>query len=155
MIRALGEQRVEYVIIGGVALAMHGSAYLTNDLDIAYERSAENVARLVAALKPLHPRLRVGAAGEELEFVFDARTIQNGMNFTLATDAGNIDLLGRVAGFDSYGELKGASGSLAFDDGTVAVLTIDGLLRSKKASGRTKDQLVLPELEALREARPD
>jgi len=113
------------------------------------------VGRLVSALKPLHPRLRVGRSGEELAFTFDVRTIENGMNFTLVSDAGNIDLIGRVEGFVDYDHLKQFSEVMELHDGSVRVLTLDGLVVSKKAAGRPKDRLVLPELEALREAQQD
>lgn len=133
-------------------MALHGSAYLTNDLDIVYERSDENLERLASALKPLRPRLRIGQGGE-LDFVFDARTLRNGMNFTMVSDAGNVDLLGQIAGFEGYGEIKRASQPVELQDISVPVLTIDGLIRAKTASARPKDRLVLPELHALREAQ--
>jgi hypothetical protein len=134
-------------------MALRGSAYLTHDLDIAYERSDENIARLVAALRPLRPRLRVGEGDRELDFVFDEHTIRNGMNFALGTDAGNVDIFGRVAGYADFDDVKRSSEPLELDHGDLLVLTLDGLIRAKQASGRTKDRLALPELEALREAQ--
>ena len=77
------------------------------------------------------------------------------MNFTLVSDAGNIDLIGRVEGFVDYDHLKQFSEVMELHDGSVRVLTLDGLVVSKKAAGRPKDRLVLPELEALREAQQD
>ena len=71
---ALLKERVSFVIIGGIAATLHGSARLTNDLDIAYERSSENIERLTAALLPFQPYLR--GAPEGLPFRFDAGTIR-------------------------------------------------------------------------------
>ena len=60
-LKALSECGVNFVVIGGYAATLHGSAYLTRDLDICYERTPENMKRLVSALRPYRPRLR-GAA---------------------------------------------------------------------------------------------
>ena len=49
---------VSFVIIGGVAATVHGSARLTSDVDIVYERSRANIECLVEALAPLKPYLR-------------------------------------------------------------------------------------------------
>lgn len=90
-LKALSDRGVNFVVIDGYAATLHGSAYLTRDLDICYERTPENIERLVSALRPYHPRLR--GAPESLPFLFEVETLSNGMNFTLATDLGDIDLL--------------------------------------------------------------
>ncbi len=53
LIRLLTESKVEFIIVGGAAATAHGSARLTLDLDLVYQRTRENIARLVSALKPL------------------------------------------------------------------------------------------------------
>lgn len=58
LIQALADEKVAFVVIGGVAATLHGSARLTMDLDIAYERSPENIESLARALTPLSPYLR-------------------------------------------------------------------------------------------------
>src|SRR5713226_2303290 len=92
LLSALVVGRVEFVIVGGVAATLHGSARLTSDLDIVYERSSRNIARLVAALGPLAPYLRGAPPG--LPFRLDEATIVAGLNFTLTTICGPLDLLG-------------------------------------------------------------
>lgn len=47
LIQALTDEKVAFVVIGGVAATLHGSARLTMDLDIAYARSPENLERLL------------------------------------------------------------------------------------------------------------
>jgi hypothetical protein len=81
MVRLLTEQRVEFVIIGGLAMIAHGSAYVTKDLDVCYRRTPPNIAVLAAALAPHNPYLRGAPPG--LPFRFDAPTIQAGLNFTI------------------------------------------------------------------------
>lgn len=69
----LVDGRVEFVIIGGVAVIAQGYPRLTLDLDIAYARTPDNLARIVQTLAPLKPRLR--GAPPELPFIFDERTL--------------------------------------------------------------------------------
>src|SRR5207247_1069483 len=96
LLHALDDGNVELVIVGGVAATIHGSARLTSDLDIVYGRSKENIKRLVKALAPLKPYLRGAPAG--LPFQFDEPTVRAGLNFTLTTAAGPLDVLGEIAG---------------------------------------------------------
>lgn len=95
--------RVEFILVGGVATIVHGSARATFDVDIVYRRSDENISRLVGTLGGVAPYLRGAPPG--LPFVLDAATIRRGLNFTLTTALGDIDLLGDVAGGGTYEEL--------------------------------------------------
>lgn len=153
ILKSLTELEVEFVVIGGVAITAHGSAYLTLDLDFCYSRTPENLKKLVNALSQFSPRFR--GFPENLPFIFDISTLRNGTNFTFTTKIGDVDLLGEVAGVGNYedvfrnSEIKELFGLL------IRVLSIDGLIKAKTAAGRTKDLLVLPELEALREALSD
>jgi hypothetical protein len=63
LLEALTSHDVGYIIIGGVAATAHGSAFLTVDLDVVYDRTPTNVSRLVAALAPLSPYLRGAPSG--------------------------------------------------------------------------------------------
>jgi hypothetical protein len=92
-LRLLSENHVECIIAGGVAATYHGSSYGTYDLDICYRRTDTNLENLVRALSPLHPRLR--GVTEDVPFQFDFPTIKAGVNFTLITDIGDLDIGGR------------------------------------------------------------
>jgi hypothetical protein len=94
---------VEFVIVGGIAATIHGSARVTQDLDIVYARTPENIARLAASLAPHRPYLRGAPPG--LPFRWDAETIRRGLNFTLTTTLGDVDLLGEIVGGGSYADL--------------------------------------------------
>jgi predicted nucleotidyltransferase len=148
-IEACARHEVAFIIVGGVAMNLHGSAHVTFDLDICYDRRRTNLKRIVAALAPYHPRLR--GLPENLPFVWDMQTLQSGTNFTLTTALGDIDLLDEVAGVGSYAEALTASVIVPLYGIECRMLTLDSLIASKHAAGRTKDLLVLPELEALRE----
>jgi hypothetical protein len=145
----LTQHQVEFVIVGGVAISAHGSSYLTYDLDVAYARTRDNFKRLAAALAPYHPRPRDFPA--DLPFVWDEQTIRLGANFTLITDLGNIDLLGEVIGLGDFDQVRSQSVVMTLFGIECRVLSLDALIVAKRAAGRTKDLLALPELEALRE----
>lgn len=148
-IDTLRNGQVNFVVIGGIAMGAHGSAYVTLDVDVCYERSRENIRRLAAAVAPLHPRLRNAPA--DLPFRFDEETIRRGLNFTLTTDLGALDLLGEVSGLGFYADVLAASVEARLFEGPCRVLSIDGLIKSKRAAGRPKDIAAVAELEALRE----
>jgi hypothetical protein len=147
----LREAGVEFVLIGGAAMTAHGSATITQDLDICYERSHENINRLVKAFGPHHPRLR--GAPADVPFRFDEETIEAGLNFTLATDLGDLDLMGEVAGLGPYRAVRAASETMVVYGRDCQVLSLDGLIQAKKAAGRPRDLAAVTELEALRELR--
>jgi len=126
-----------------------GSAIVTQDLDICYERTPENMERLASALRPYNPRLR--GAPDDLPFLFDAQTLSKGMNFTLRTGLGDIDLLGHLTGLGEYPSVARDAVSMPLFGGEYRVLSLDSLIRAKKAAGRAKDLNALPELEALQE----
>lgn len=114
LVELLASADVEFVIVGGLAAVVHGSAYVTNDVDVCYGRSAAN---------------------------------------TLETDLGALDLLGEVQGLGGYPQVAGQSEEVELFGRSVRVLTLEALIRAKRAAGRKKDLLLIPELEALLELR--
>lgn len=152
VIKSLSGANVEYVIVGGIAVKSHSSGYVTYDFDFCYLRSDENLSCIVKALAPYKPRPRNFPV--ELPFIFDQSTLRNGTNFTLETSIGDIDLL--VAGIGDFQAVLNHSETVPLYEFEVRILTLDGLIKEAKcAAGRTKDLLILPELEALREALSD
>lgn len=145
LLERLAAERVEFIVIGGLAVIAHGHARATLDLDVCYARTPENLLRLVAALASVHPRLR--GAPADLPFFWDERTLRNGLNFTLVTDLGEINLLGEVTGLGNYGDLALRATVVDIYGNAVKILSLDDLIRSKAAAGRAKD---LIDLEALR-----
>lgn len=151
ILRQLAAHQVDYVLIGGLAMIAHGSAYITKDVDICYARSQENLAAAAAAFAPLHPYLRGAPPG--LPFRFDVPTIQAGLNCTLTTDLGDVDLLGEVSGVGGYPQALAQSEEKVVFGLAVHVLSLEGLIAAKKAAGRTKDRTHLLELEELKKLR--
>lgn len=148
LLDALVAAGVEFAVIGGVALVLRGSSRVTFDLDLCYSRDRENLRRLAVALAPYRPRLR--GAPPELPFVWDDRTIASGLNFTLTTDLGDIDILGEVSGVGGFASVSTASSPLTVGGTRILVMDLEGLERAKRASGRAKDFLDLAEIAEIR-----
>jgi hypothetical protein len=143
---------VTFIVIGGMAAAALGSPSITLDLDICYERSAENHGKLAEALRELHASLR--GAPPNLPFQLDARTIASGDSFTFDTEAGPLDCLGTPSGTAGYRDCCRNSVEVDLGDGVVArVVALDDLMRMKRAAGRPKDRIELEILAALHEER--
>jgi len=145
------EARVEFIVIGGFAATLLGTARFTADLDVVYRRTEDNLARLVAALAPFEPYLRGAPPG--LPFRFDVATLRHGLNFTLSTTAGLLDLLGEATGEGVFEKLLPDSEIEAVFGLEVRRVTLDRLIELKRAAGRVKDLEPIAELEALREEK--
>ena len=151
ILTALRSANVSFIIIGGVAATVHGSARLTSDVDIVYERSRANIGRLVEALAPLSPYLRGAPPG--LPFRFDEETVRRGLNFTLTTDSGAIDVLGEIAGIGDYDAVQAVSEDVSLYSANYRCINLDALIISKRAAGRPKDLEAVAELELIRDER--
>jgi predicted nucleotidyltransferase len=151
LLRALDAAGVEYVLVGGAAATVHGSARLTLDVDVVYRRTPDNLARVAASLAPYRPYLRGAPPG--LPFSLDVETLQSGLNFTLITAIGPIDLLGEIVGGGRYEDLLPETVTVSAFGVMCRCLSLDQLIRAKRAAGRMRDLEVLAELEALREER--
>jgi predicted nucleotidyltransferase len=144
---ALVADGVRFILIGGVAATVHGSARFTNDIDICYDTAADNVDRLVALLTKWNAYLRGVEAG--LPFIFDARAFRITPLMTLTTSMGAIDVRDFVPGVGSYAEALAQSEPVRLGDVEFRALTLEALIASKRAARRKKDLEHLIELEAL------
>jgi len=153
LLHTLKRHGVEFILIGGAAATAHGAARLTLDLDIVYRRSPDNIARLVAALAPHQPYLRGAPPG--LPFLWDMATLQNGLNFTLTTSLGEIDLFGEIAGGGDYTALLPYCVSLHLFGEDCLCLGLERLIYVKRAAGRPKDLEAIAELETLWEEQQE
>ncbi|HYC88682.1 MAG TPA: hypothetical protein VEO54_05690 [Thermoanaerobaculia bacterium] len=149
ILAGLRSTEVSFVIVGGVAATVHGSARLTSDVDVVYERSLANIERLVAAMAPLNPYLRGAPAG--LPFHFDVETVRRGLNFTLTTDAGPVDVLGEIAGVGDYDAVLSVSEDVSLFGAIYRCINLDALIVAKRAAGRPKDLEAVAELELIRD----
>jgi predicted nucleotidyltransferase len=151
LLGALSDHGVRFVVIGGMAGIAHGAARVTFDVDCVYARDEDNLRRLAAALAPFAPALRGAPIG--LPFRLDEATLRAGLNFTLDSTAGPIDLLGEVVGGGGYEALKPRSIELVVFGRPCRVVGLETLIALKRAAGRLKDLEAIAELELLRDRR--
>ena len=132
-----------------MAARAHGSARVTQDVDVVYGRSDTNIAHLVKALAPMSPYLR--GAPPDLPFDWSEKTVKAGLNFTLQASIGWIDLLGEVAGGGRYEDLLPHCVEIDAFGHTTRVVSLPWLIRLKRAAGRVRDFEAIAELELLQE----
>ncbi|HEX4517331.1 MAG TPA: hypothetical protein VH054_27485 [Polyangiaceae bacterium] len=145
---------MRYVLIGGLAAALHGSPVTTQDADICPERNAENLARLAAALRELHARIRAEGVEDGLPFACDAKFFEMMSMANLVTDAGDVDVAFEPSGTSGYADLARNAVTIDVDGVSVPIASLEDVIRSKTAANRPKDLAALPVLrEVLRQLR--
>jgi hypothetical protein len=147
IIRLLCESGADFVIVGGLALQIHGGDYVTYDADFALTRVRENAKAIARALAPFHPKPVEWPEG--LPFIWDEETIMRSSVLTLVTDLGRIDFLAEPAGAPPYRELKLHAITFDMEGHTVYVASIEDLISMKRAAGRPKDLAHIAELETI------
>jgi len=149
LLQVLANSGVDFIVIGGAAATAYGSGRLTEDLDIVYDRSPENISKLVKALAPLKLYLRDAPAG--LPFRWEEATVLRGLNFTLTTSLGPLDLFGEIISGGDYQDLVSHTVLLQVFGVECRFLNLPRLIEIKRATGRPKDREVLAELEVILE----
>lgn len=152
LLTALVAESVDFVLIGGLAAALHGTTRVTRDIDIAYSTTGANLTRLCEVLNRFKPRRILLGRPEGGVIVLTPELLRRERMLQLATTVGEVDLLSQIDGFNSYGFVK--KNAELYDVGVpTPVLSIEGLIRTKKAMNRPKDLQDIVELEALDEVR--
>jgi len=145
----LAEHGVEFIVIGGQAEVLMGSARVTYDVDLCYRRTPDNLERLAAALGTLNLTLR--GAPPELKFRLDAQALALGQNYTFEVDGEYpLDFLGYVEPIGTYEDLLPHAGTITVGGRPVRVIGLDDLIRIRRYLGRPKDRESLLHLEAIK-----
>jgi hypothetical protein len=147
LLERLIEGGVDFVVVGGLAAVVHGSAAITRDLDITYASNAENLDRLGHVLVDLGARLR--GVTDDVPFVPDGRTLRHTRVLTLDTPDAWIHLLAQPDGSPAYELLQTRAVRAELAGVTVLVASLCDLIAMKKAAGRPKDLVAVEELEAI------
>jgi predicted nucleotidyltransferase len=153
LLRLLTDHGVAFIIVGGVAAVIHGSSRLTQDLDVVYQRNRQNMVHLVQALEEQAPYLRGAPPG--LPFQWSEATLRMGLNFTLETSLGPLDLLGEITGGGRYEDLLNHTIQVEIFGVQCRCLGLAALIRTKRAAGRPKDLEAIAELEVILEEHQD
>lgn len=148
----LSRHAVEYVVIGGIAVQVHGHRRTTKDLDIVPDPSAENAERLAAALAELEARPREvpGAGPPTAEQLRMAPIVP-----PLSTRHGELRVLNDVPGAAPYGELRERAIVLELDGIPLAIAGRDDVIAMKRASGRESDLRDIEFITALEDEARD
>jgi hypothetical protein len=147
LLRALTDGGVDFVVIGGVAAVLHGSARATFDLDVCFASNPDNLEALGRTLIGLRAQLR--GVTEAVPFVPDAAALRRVDVLTLTTTAGDLDVLRAPSGAPRYDVLRGHADRFDVGGFEVRVASVEDLIAMKTAAGRPKDRADVEELEAI------
>ena len=142
IIKSLLDGGVDFVIIGGLAAAVHGCSILTQDVDICASFDAENLDKLFDAIKGFNPKHRQSKKDLEPD-------LNKFKNLYLITDLGSLDILNEVLNIGNYSQVKAHSVEIDLFEKRCRVLDVKGLIRSKEAMGRPKDKETISQLKAI------
>jgi hypothetical protein len=148
-LRELAEHGVRFVVIGGLAAALHGSSQVTFDIDIVPDSDFQNLARLSDALTALEARVRASDAAGGLALQRDAAALSRAEIWNLHTLHGDLDLVMRPAGTGGYKDLDRDAQTIKLGRLSVRIASLADVIRSKEAAGREKDRAALPALRRL------
>lgn len=143
LLDTLSQHGVEFLIVGGLSAVIQGVPVTTLDVDVVHRRTPENVERLLEALEALSAASRLDARGLRPS---SSHLLSPGHEL-LKTRYGLLDLLGELSGGLDYEALYARCDEVELAGMKLRVLRLEALLEIKRATGRPKDQLVIPLIE--------
>jgi hypothetical protein len=147
LLARLLQAEVEFVLVGGLAAAIHGSSLNTRDVEICIRLSLDNLLRLKTAFAGLNP---VHRSRPDIPLTVTPDSWERFKNLYLKTDLGIVDCLGEVLGVGGYEEALSHSIVLDLPVGPCRILDIDTLIKAKEAMGRPHDLVAVQHLKAVR-----
>ena len=157
LLAALITHQIDFVIIGGYAVAAHGFARATKDIDICPDPAQENLRRLAAALAELDATpTGLGEFAGEFDLEPNLDGLKMGGNWTLMTRHGRLDVM-QTFGFDQGADDEGRYDDIAshaveriFLGHRVRFCSYDDLLANERAAGRAQAEVDIKSLKAAR-----
>jgi hypothetical protein len=148
---------VEYVVVGGLGGALHGSPISTDDVDIVPALKKTNLDALASALNEMNSRILSSKAPEEIQVQFTARDLRKWIVdfrlLSLMTDYGRVDLIHRPGGTGGYQDVAANAEEMDLGGVTIRVAAIEDIIRSKQAVARERDLEQLPTLRMVLEQK--
>jgi acylphosphatase len=138
LFRSLNAKGVEYLLIGGFAVIIHGYVRNTSDIDVAVSSDPENIAKCLEALEEF------GFGGPELR---DALTPHNKDVVRMGVEPMKIEILNYLNGVD-FVDAYARRITRNVEDITVDIISLQDLIANKENVGRLQDLL---DVEKLRE----
>lgn len=152
LLRSLIEAEVAFVLIGGLAVGVHGVVRATRDIDIVPDPDPANLSRLAALVARLEGR-QIGVDTDLLPYQpTDPAGLTAGGSFQVATIHGQLDILQQSDTIPSFATLAADALSIEWQGLAVDVCSLEQLREMKRRAGRPLD---LRDLEALNEVHPD
>jgi hypothetical protein len=151
LLETLTTRGIDFVVVGGIAATLLGSARDTFDLDICPATDPTNLDRLGKVLVEIGARLR--GVEESAPFVPDGRSLAQMEIIALDTDLGPLDVLAAPSASPGYEVLRRHAERKDLGHFAVLVASVDDLIAMKREAGRPKDLVVVEELEAVRRLR--
>lgn len=152
ILRELVEGNVEFLLIGGVAVAYHGYVRGTKDVDVVPAPDRGNLERLAMVLRRLEAEVAGSEDFEEGELPdpLDPAALELGGNWVLSTRLGRLDVMQWIGDAELWGDLAPAAVEERIDGLPIKLVSYEDLVKLKELAGRPRDLL---DLEKLREAR--
>lgn len=151
LLKRLIENDVEFIVIGGVAAALHGSPMSTVDLDVCAPMTDQNVERIHAAMQGISPRFRMRP--DKMRLWDEPSRLHGLKNIYLSTDIGVIDILGELPGVGSYRDIADKFEMFEIDGLRQKVLSVDTLIAAKTIAGRDKDKAAVRHLQVAQKVK--
>ena len=149
LLQRLADSGLDFIVVGGFAGVLHGSALVTRDLDVCAVLSPENIERLRTTLKDLNPLHRM--TPQKLSFLTTPPPGESLKNLYLQTDWGVVDILTSISGVGDFAVLKENAEWFEIGGKRCRLISLPDLVRAKEAMGREKDLLAAKELRAIAE----
>jgi predicted nucleotidyltransferase len=142
ILRVLAEQKVQFIVVGGVAAVLQGAPIQTFDLDLVHSRTPANLARLLRALESIDAHFR---EHKDRKIRPRLSNLDISGHLLLSTSEGPLDVLGTIGEELGYSELKTDSVLVDIGQGfRVRVLKLAKYIEVKERLGREKDKAILP-----------
>ena len=151
LLERLVEAGVDFVVVGGFAGVVHGCTYVTQDVDICCDFSPANLLALQKAVSKLHPVHRMTPRRKKLELT--EKNCEQFKNLYLDTDIGQLDCVGFISGLGDYQKVRRTSKLVKVRDTKLRVLSLNALIKAKKAMNRPRDKEALLQLEAIKKTK--
>lgn len=145
---ALTRHRVDYVVIGGVAIQAHGGQRMTQDLDLAVPSDRDNYDRLAAAFVDLDARI-LGPDGQRSAAPPPAGMLASGDLWHLDSDHGMVDVIVLPAALGPFESIRERAHDVELGDVVVPIAARSDLIAMKRASRRPQDLEDVELLESL------
>jgi predicted nucleotidyltransferase len=146
LLRRLAAAKVDFVVVGGLAVNAWGVVRGTKDVDVVIASETENLKRVAEIAVAIGGHVQQGEAllGSPISI---ASALAGGEQVAIETDLGRLDIVQGLDGVPSYEKLRSRASEAQILGVTVAVCSMDDLKAMKRAAGRTRDLADLEDLE--------